>query len=385
MGMSDDRRLDVLRAIVEDYVATSEPVGSRALVERHALGVSPATIRNDMAALEDAGLHRAAAHLGGARPDRHGLPRVRRPPHDASSRCPPPEKRRDRHAPRGRRRPRRRRRPSVRLLAQLTHQVAVVQYPSLRRSALRHVELVPVGAAAPARRPHHRHGPGRAAHARASRDLDEVVVARLRVRLNVAVAGRRLAELDGRSSTTSRSSSRPTAWRSLRQVVAVVAETLAQESEERVVVAGTANLARSADATSRAPSAPCSRRSRSRSCSCGCCPRWRRTARRSRCGSATRPSTTGSSDEHRDQRVRRRERRVDRARRRHRADPHGLPRDHGVGARRGPLPHPHPRRVTRRTASPRPRRPSTSATTHTPTPRRPDRPTSPPGSEHTTS
>ena len=52
---SDDRRLDVLRAIVEDYVATSEPVGSRALTERHHLGVSPATIRNDMAALEDAG------------------------------------------------------------------------------------------------------------------------------------------------------------------------------------------------------------------------------------------------------------------------------------------------------------------------------------------
>src|SRR3954464_6056193 len=52
--MADDRRLDVLRAIVEDYVSTNEPVGSRSLVERHQLGVSPATIRNDMAALEEA-------------------------------------------------------------------------------------------------------------------------------------------------------------------------------------------------------------------------------------------------------------------------------------------------------------------------------------------
>ncbi len=52
---ADERRLDVLRAIVEDYVATQEPVGSRSLVERHQLGVSPATIRNDMAALEDEG------------------------------------------------------------------------------------------------------------------------------------------------------------------------------------------------------------------------------------------------------------------------------------------------------------------------------------------
>ena len=53
--MVDDRKLDVLRAIVEDYVATEEPVGSKALVERHGLGVSPATVRNDMAALEDEG------------------------------------------------------------------------------------------------------------------------------------------------------------------------------------------------------------------------------------------------------------------------------------------------------------------------------------------
>jgi heat-inducible transcriptional repressor len=51
----DDRRLEVLRAIVQDYVSTHEPVGSRALADRHDLGVSPATIRNDMAALEDEG------------------------------------------------------------------------------------------------------------------------------------------------------------------------------------------------------------------------------------------------------------------------------------------------------------------------------------------
>src|SRR5206468_1660243 len=54
-AMVEDRRLAVLRAIVDDYVATQEPVGSKALVERHQLGVSPATVRNDMAALEDEG------------------------------------------------------------------------------------------------------------------------------------------------------------------------------------------------------------------------------------------------------------------------------------------------------------------------------------------
>src|SRR5688572_33242655 len=51
----DDRKLEVLRAIVTDYVSSQEPVGSKALVDRHDLGVSPATVRNDMSALEEEG------------------------------------------------------------------------------------------------------------------------------------------------------------------------------------------------------------------------------------------------------------------------------------------------------------------------------------------
>ena len=42
--MLDDRKLAVLRAIVEDYVSTNEPVGSKSLVDRHNLDVSPATV-----------------------------------------------------------------------------------------------------------------------------------------------------------------------------------------------------------------------------------------------------------------------------------------------------------------------------------------------------
>src|SRR5436309_5430686 len=53
--VTEERRLAVLRAIVEDYVQTEEPVGSKALVDRHSLGVSSATVRNDMAALEEEG------------------------------------------------------------------------------------------------------------------------------------------------------------------------------------------------------------------------------------------------------------------------------------------------------------------------------------------
>ncbi|MCR4398192.1 MAG: heat-inducible transcriptional repressor HrcA [Firmicutes bacterium] len=53
--MLDDRKVRVLRAIVEDYVLTAEPVGSRTIARKYNLGVSPATIRNEMADLEEMG------------------------------------------------------------------------------------------------------------------------------------------------------------------------------------------------------------------------------------------------------------------------------------------------------------------------------------------
>ena len=50
------RRLEILRAIVDEYVATQEPVGSKSIADHHGLGISPATIRNEMAILEEEGL-----------------------------------------------------------------------------------------------------------------------------------------------------------------------------------------------------------------------------------------------------------------------------------------------------------------------------------------
>src|SRR2546423_14836253 len=67
----DDRKLEVLRGIVEDYVETQEPVGSKALVERHNLRVSPATVRNDMAVLEEEGyIHQPHTSAGRVPTDR---------------------------------------------------------------------------------------------------------------------------------------------------------------------------------------------------------------------------------------------------------------------------------------------------------------------------
>ena len=138
---ADDRRFQVLRAIVSDYVATHEPVGSKSLVDRHQLGVSPATIRNDMAVLEDEGYiaqpHTSAGRIPTDKGYRLFVDRLSQVKPMSSG-----EKRAiqaflseavDLEDVLRR---------SVRLLAQLTRQVAFVQYPTLSRSSVRHVEVV---------------------------------------------------------------------------------------------------------------------------------------------------------------------------------------------------------------------------------------------------
>ncbi len=145
--MLSERRLEVLRAIVQDYVGTEEPVGSKALTERHKLGVSPATVRNDMAVLEEEGYiaqpHTSAGRIPTDKGYRLFVDRLA-----GVKPLSTPERRAihnfldgavDLDDVVGR---------TVRLLAQLTRQVAVVQYPSLTRSTVRHVELLSL---APAR------------------------------------------------------------------------------------------------------------------------------------------------------------------------------------------------------------------------------------------
>ncbi|MBR5504876.1 MAG: hypothetical protein IKV73_01010, partial [Clostridia bacterium] len=50
-----DRKKKILQAIIDDYIASAEPVGSSHILKNHNLGVSSATIRNEMASLEEAG------------------------------------------------------------------------------------------------------------------------------------------------------------------------------------------------------------------------------------------------------------------------------------------------------------------------------------------
>ncbi|WP_110241985.1 heat-inducible transcriptional repressor HrcA [Nocardioides gilvus] len=245
--MSQDRKLAVLRAIVEDYVATEEPVGSKALVERHGLGVSPATVRNDMAALEEEGfIHQPHTSAGRVPTDKGYRLFVDRlatlKPMSAA------EKRAistfldgavdlDDVVQR-----------SVRTLSQLTQQVAVVQYPTLSSSTVRHVEFV---ALAPSRllvvlilsngRVEQR------AVELGTETLDDSRLADLRTGVNRVAAGQRIA--DASTALGGLLEEIPLDSAPLfGPVVETLVEAMSDHSrDDRVAVSGTAHLARYGD------------------------------------------------------------------------------------------------------------------------------------------
>jgi heat-inducible transcriptional repressor len=243
--MQEDRRLAVLRAIVEDYVATEEPVGSKALVERHGLNVSPATIRNDMAALEDEGYltqpHTSAGRVPTDKGYRLFVDRLTtvKPMSTAERRAIATflDGAVDLDDVVHR---------SVRVLSQLTRQVAVVQYPTLSRSTVRHVEIV---ALTPTRlllvlilstgRVEQR-------LVELTEELADDDLAALRSRINLAATGQQIAvaavALDALVTGEQPAAAATTA------VVETLVEAMSDHrSDERIAVGGTANLARFGD------------------------------------------------------------------------------------------------------------------------------------------
>ncbi len=71
-----ERKLRILQAIISDFITTAEPVGSRTLSKKFDLGISPATIRNEMADLEEMGFSDASAHISRSRAVRESLQAV---------------------------------------------------------------------------------------------------------------------------------------------------------------------------------------------------------------------------------------------------------------------------------------------------------------------
>ncbi|WP_029089065.1 heat-inducible transcriptional repressor HrcA [Brevibacterium album] len=238
--MNDDRRARVLQAIVEDYVSTNEPVGSKALVEKHRLGVSSATIRNDMAALEQAGLiaqpHTSAGRIPTDKGYRHFVDRI-----DEIKPLSAAEKRAvarvlshpvdiddilDR---------------TVRLLSQLTHQVALVQYPRVSTAAVRHVELVDLAPARVLVVLITSSGQVEQRLADTGREIASAEIEDLRDLFRAALTAMPVAQVPAGVAALE---VRP----ELADVAAAVGEVLSDLSRtfrtERLVMAGTANLAR---------------------------------------------------------------------------------------------------------------------------------------------
>jgi heat-inducible transcriptional repressor len=238
----DERRLQVLRAIVQDFVSTNDPVGSKALAERHDLGVSPATIRNDMAVLEEQGYitqpHTSAGRVPTDKGYRLFVDRL-----SAVKPLSGAERKAierfldgavDLHDVLGR---------TVRLLAQLTSQVAVVQYPTLSRSAVRHLEVVQLTGSRLLVVLITDTGRVEQRIVDCPVDVTRDDVADLRAMLNAAFTGAKLA--DAGSKVPDVVDTAPPHLRALVAAVsAALVETLVEPGEDRLLVGGTANLAR---------------------------------------------------------------------------------------------------------------------------------------------
>jgi heat-inducible transcriptional repressor len=240
--MVTDRGLQVLRAIVQDYVETHEPVGSRSIVDRHSFGVSAATIRNDMALLEDEELITAPHTSSGRVPTDKGyrvfvnhLAQLR--PLSTAQRSAiesflgTPADLDDLMV------------RTVRVLTQLTGQVALAQYPSFARARVTHVELVGLA-------------PNRLLIvlvtdaggvsqriAQLGVDVDENGLALLRARVSELITGRAIGEASDRLQSLLDGEELPSE-RALRTLAGVVMDELGEFRQERLVMAGAATLAR---------------------------------------------------------------------------------------------------------------------------------------------
>lgn len=240
--MVSERAMDVLRAIVKDYVSSREPVGSKGIVERHSFGVSAATIRNDMAQLEEEELI-AAPHTSSGRiptdkgyrlfvdqlQDLRPLSAAQRGAIEAFL-----DQSVDLDDVFGR---------TVRLLSHLTHQVALVQYPTLGNARVRHVELIPMS---PTRVMTVFITDGGRVDQRIIElpvENDEVFIGELRAKINSALDGTELAQV------TEVAAALPQQFAPERRAsVAVVVDSLVRlvdaHRSDRLVIAGAANLVR---------------------------------------------------------------------------------------------------------------------------------------------
>jgi heat-inducible transcriptional repressor len=134
-----ERQRDILRLVVEEYVATGQPVGSKTLVERSALGVSPSTVRHELAELERLGLLTHPHTSAGRVPSEVGY---RLYVDELLTR---PETREDPFSlglPAARAEVEEALQVTTEMLSQVTRLLALVSAPPLQAATIRHVELL---------------------------------------------------------------------------------------------------------------------------------------------------------------------------------------------------------------------------------------------------
>jgi heat-inducible transcriptional repressor len=238
-----ERSFNVLRAIVEDYVSTKEPVGSKSLLERHGFGVSSATIRNDMALLEEEGLIHAPHTSAGRVPTDSGyrlfVDRLNEIKQLSVAERIAMETLLESSADLDEILSR-----SVRMLSQLTNQVAMVQYPTLGKARVRSVELVPIADTRLMVMLVSDNGRIQQHVVEAGFMIASDSVSMLRGKLNELLAGAALSEVSSLTKDFSGAFA-PEQRVLVTAIVGVLNEQVDANRQDKLVLSGTANLARS--------------------------------------------------------------------------------------------------------------------------------------------
>lgn len=239
-GPARERRQAVLRAIVADYIAMQEPVGSKTLVEKHKLQVSSATIRNDMAVLETEG-YIAQPHASSGRvPTEKGYRAFVDAINDVKPLSLPERRAISDFLESGvdledvmRR--------SAHLLAQLTRQAAVVQLPTLSVSRIKHCEVVALTPRRLLLVVITDNGRVDQRNVELSSPIDESGVTYLRDLLNGALAGKTMSDAST-SLALLAADPPPVVADHVTRAIAVIMDTLVDTPSDRVLIAGAANL-----------------------------------------------------------------------------------------------------------------------------------------------
>jgi len=239
--MIPERSLEVLRAIVQDFIFSSQPVGSKSLLDRHPLGVSAATIRNDMALLEEEELIVAPHTSAGRIPTEKGYRLFVDKLADLK-----PLSTGEKAAIEGflggaldldeivER--------SARQLALLTNSLAMVQYPSLGKSTVRHIELIPIGASRLLLMLITDSGRVQQLQIEAS-SLQEELVQELRGRLNGMLSGSALADVKGKVTSLELEFA-PDRRAIVLEVIHSLQSLVDANRQEKLTISGSANLAK---------------------------------------------------------------------------------------------------------------------------------------------